>query len=234
MDWFYGTKLLWASGLQKMAGIGYAAFLLSLIASLISSLLMTKLYFKFHKSRAVGSTIYRAFAMLGVTITSIFISLQFSIPISLGLLGALSIIRFRTPIKDPEEVGLILLIIAIAMCCATFNLTFLVMVLLVAFIGLLILSKDTKFFKNKVSQGFIIVNLDIKDFHEFSSKILNQLSLNVKGGVDSVLENLDDGAISYAFTELDADKFEELKSKIQQYSNSIRVNVFFNNPGIFQ
>ena len=46
------------------------------------------------------------------SITALFISIQFSLPLSLGLLGALSIIRFRTPVKEAEE--LVYLFIAIA------------------------------------------------------------------------------------------------------------------------
>jgi len=54
-------------------------------------------------------------------------------PLSLGLLGALSIIRFRTPIKEPEEVGFIMLVIAASIICATFNFQFLLFLYLVAF-----------------------------------------------------------------------------------------------------
>jgi len=32
------------------------------------------------------------------------------------LLGALSIVRFRTPIKEPEEIGFIMLVVASALC----------------------------------------------------------------------------------------------------------------------
>ncbi len=37
---------------------------------------------------------------MGLSITAIFICIQFSLPLSLGLLGALSIVRFRTPVKE--------------------------------------------------------------------------------------------------------------------------------------
>jgi len=38
-----------------------------------------------------------------------------SLALSLGLVGALSIVRFRTPIKEPEELGYIFLTIAIGL-----------------------------------------------------------------------------------------------------------------------
>ena len=54
-------------------------------------------------------------------------------------LGALSIVRFRTPIKEPEEIGFIMLVVATSLCCATFNMVFLVIILFVAVVGMLIL-----------------------------------------------------------------------------------------------
>ena len=108
-----------------MADIGLLPFFFLLLTSLISSLFISHLYIRFYGSKGTGSTLHRAFPLLGVAITAIFICLQFSIPLSLGLLGALSIVRFRTPIKDPEEVGFILLIIACSITCATFNIPFL-------------------------------------------------------------------------------------------------------------
>ena len=38
-----------------------------------------------------------------------------SLALSLGLVGALSIVRFRTPIKEPEELGYLFLIIAVGL-----------------------------------------------------------------------------------------------------------------------
>ena len=42
-------------------------------------------------------------------------------PLSLGLLGALSFVRFCTPIKDPAEIGFLLLLIASSVGAATYD-----------------------------------------------------------------------------------------------------------------
>src|SRR4029453_13976485 len=68
--------------------------------------------------------VHRAFPLLGISITAIFVTIQFSLPLSLGLLGALSIVCFRTPIKEPEESGFIMLVIATSIAVATFKLSF--------------------------------------------------------------------------------------------------------------
>src|SRR3972149_5311699 len=81
------------------------AFLFLMAVSLLSSLFIAYLYVHFYSNRATGSQVHRAFPLLGISITAIFVTIQFSLPLSLGLLGALSHVRFRTPIKEPEGVG---------------------------------------------------------------------------------------------------------------------------------
>ena len=111
-------SMLTGANTPAMAQLGLAGFVVLLLISLASSLLASFLYLHFYSSRATGSQVHRAFPLLGISITAIFIAIQFSLPLSLGLLGALSIVRFRTPIKEPEEIGFIMLVIAASLACA--------------------------------------------------------------------------------------------------------------------
>ncbi len=100
-----------------------------LTLSAAAALCLSLLYAVFFERRATGSDIHRAFPALGLAITAIFICLQHSLPMSLGLLGALSIVRFRTPVKEPEEIGFLMVLIACSICCATLEFTLLAIVL---------------------------------------------------------------------------------------------------------
>jgi len=124
---------------NKLDDIGFLAFGLILLTSAVASYVASLLYLGFYGGNATGSQIHRAFPLLGVSITAIFISIQFSLPLSLGLLGALSIVRFRTPIKEPEEIGFIMLVVALSISCAIFNLQFVVLLLLISFLSLVYL-----------------------------------------------------------------------------------------------
>ena len=53
-----------------------------------------------------------AFSIVALSTVLIISVVKSSLALSLGLVGALSIIRFRTPIKDPEELGYLFFIIA--------------------------------------------------------------------------------------------------------------------------
>jgi len=53
--------------------------------------------------------------LIGLTVFMVITVVKSSLALSLGLVGALSIVRFRTPIKEPEELGYLFLTIAIGL-----------------------------------------------------------------------------------------------------------------------
>ncbi|MBQ7667178.1 MAG: DUF4956 domain-containing protein [Kiritimatiellae bacterium] len=109
--------------------LSLGAFATALAVSLAAALFTAALYRLFCESRGTGSQVYRAFPALSLAITTLFLCIQISIPLSLGLLGSLSIIRFRTPVKEPEEVGSIMLVIASSIAAATFHFAFIAVML---------------------------------------------------------------------------------------------------------
>lgn len=111
-------------------------FASALAVALASALAVAWLYRAFCESRGTGSQLWRAFPALSLAITTLFLCIQISIPLSLGLLGSLSIIRFRTPIKEPEEVGFVMLVIAAAICAATQQFDFILYLYLFALAAL--------------------------------------------------------------------------------------------------
>lgn len=133
-------------------------FVLALVASLGAAFVASGLYRRFYERRGTGSQVHRAFPLLGLSITTLFIAVQLSIPLSLGLLGALSIIRFRTPIKEPEEVGFIMLVIACSVSAATFNFVFMGLLLAIAIAALLIV-RAARGWKQPARDGLIVIQL---------------------------------------------------------------------------
>lgn len=116
-------------------------FIVALAVSLAASFAASVMYRYFYESRGTGSQVSKAFPLLGLAITTLFVCIQVSIPLSLGLMGSLSIIRFRTPIKEPEEVGFIMLVIAASIAAATYNFSFIVALYLFALFSLVVSRK---------------------------------------------------------------------------------------------
>lgn len=207
-------------------------FLLLMAISLIVSLFISYLYLTFYKNRATGSQIHRAFPLLGVSITAIFISIQFSLPLSLGLLGALSIVRFRTPIKEPEEIGFIMIVVAASICCATFRLDFLGMLLLITFIGLIILNKGPRIIKGRLNDGIILITIPTTEYKKVQPKILDYLERKLpKGKIESILENQEESVLSYSFLHLDKKTMIELPSELSTITKNLQSNIYFNRAG---
>ncbi len=146
---------------EDARNISMYSFALLLIVSIVMALLISHLYSKFFDANSTGSRIHRSFPLMGPAVTTIFITVQFSLPLSLGLLGALSIVRFRTPIKEPEEIGFILLVIACSISIATSNVAFAAILYLIVFISLHILKKMPSF--NSSNPDKVILNVLIKN-----------------------------------------------------------------------
>jgi hypothetical protein len=98
-----------------------AAYFLAITISCLFAFLLQLTYRLYFKDRETGIDIGKSFALIAPAVTGIFLVIQFSLPLSLGLLGALSFVRFRTPIKEPEEIGFLLVVIATSLTCAVFR-----------------------------------------------------------------------------------------------------------------
>lgn len=89
--------------LLQSQGLGYRPMLLALLASCCAGVFIFVVY----RFAAKPAFFVRSFgvALAGVTVitTSIILAMQASLVVSLGMVGALSIVRFRTAIKDPLD-----------------------------------------------------------------------------------------------------------------------------------
>jgi hypothetical protein len=109
----------YVKGLQSPLGL--SEIIVALGFSIVASIAVYLMYQFFYGSRHIGAGVHRTFIIGGPAITALFLGIQVSIPLSLGLLGALSFVRFRTPVKDPAEIGFLLLLIASSIGAATNN-----------------------------------------------------------------------------------------------------------------
>lgn len=225
-DWY---AILTGFGSKSMDEIGLFPFLGVMLVSLFSAFFISLLYVRFYKARSTGSMIYRAFPLLGMSITAIFIAIQFSLPLSLGLLGALSIVRFRTPIKEPEEIGFIMLVVATSLCCATFNLLFLAIIHCCAVIALLILRYGSGFLTIYQNDGMVIIDMPETVYTDQGANLLNLLDSELpKGRLDSISQNQGQTVVSYNFKKTDEKEIINLRDKLTAINSSITMNFFYN------
>jgi hypothetical protein len=207
------------------------AFLMLMAISLLASLFISYLYVHFYSNRATGSQVHRAFPLLGISITAIFVTIQFSLPLSLGLLGALSIVRFRTPIKEPEEIGFIMLVIAVSIATATFKLAFVGIIFVVA-LAALFGQALTRRLGQGAGDGTIVISLAADGKGPDPGAITALLRRRLpKAKLESVSQNERETVVSYNFQGLSDTALAGLQAEISDAAGPSSYNVFFNRPG---
>jgi len=98
------NKILETS-LSTAAEVDYFLTLVSLGLCIISSFILKYIYE--HKSGSFSSKIHisKIIPLLATITFLVILIVKSSLALSLGLVGALSVIRFRTPIKEPEDLA---------------------------------------------------------------------------------------------------------------------------------
>lgn len=103
---------------QLLSAINYANWSLGLILLILYTLVFQVLFRKFALVASNRDVFASNFMFFAVAIYLIITTIKSSLALSLGLVGALSIIRFRTAIKEPEQIIFLLSLTAVAISLA--------------------------------------------------------------------------------------------------------------------
>lgn len=103
------------NGLVNPEPLSVGALVLNLAIGLVLSLLVAWFYAQYGESLANRHRFASLLPFLCLTTILVISVIKASLALSLGLVGALSIVRFRTAIKDPEELLYLFLAIAIGL-----------------------------------------------------------------------------------------------------------------------
>lgn len=117
MDVAQALKLFAADNMSNFSPQEIPHFLFSLFLSAALSFILSKVYVKFGNSLSNRKAFAKNFVVLAATTMFIITIVKTSLALSLGLVGALSIVRFRSAIKEPEELTYLFLNIAIGLGC---------------------------------------------------------------------------------------------------------------------
>jgi len=90
-------------------------FVLNIFLSVILAALVGWVYTRYGTSLSNRRKFSKNFVIMAMTTTLVITIVKSSLALSLGLVGALSIVRFRAAIKEPEELGFLFLAIAIGL-----------------------------------------------------------------------------------------------------------------------
>jgi hypothetical protein len=210
--------------LQSPVGLweGVVAILFSLIASIVTYLM----YQLFYGSRHIGAGVHRTFIIGGPAITALFLGIQVSIPLSLGLLGALSFVRFRTPVKDPAEIGFLLLLIASSIGAATENYLVTAILFAVVIISLTIHWLTRNRF-NIFGRGHLMISVDQPSYPGLEGKLTAFLRERLSGLRLETMSMLEDRvSLHYQYRRRTDFDWTTFTSDLNQLAGTAKVEIF--------
>jgi len=95
--------------------ISIVDFIINLLLTLITAYLLSFVYARYGASLSNRNKLAQTLVLLSITTMIIITIVKSSLALSLGLVGALSIVRFRTAIKEPEELAYFFIAISIGL-----------------------------------------------------------------------------------------------------------------------
>ena len=204
---------------EKIQTVGLVEFSTNLLIAALLSSILAVVYIKFGNSLSNRRIFAKNFVVLCITTTFIITVVKSSLALSLGLVGALSIVRFRAAIKEPEELNYLFLSIAIGLGLGAQQ----VAITITSFIliTLFILIQNVFLKKNKVVQKNFVLKLtsDGKDIDlELITNVLKKYCSFVK--LQRVEEEKGYNEINFLLNFENLEKFIECKKEISSGFNA--------------
>ena len=202
-------------------------FTIAILLTVITSYILKYTYEIKSKSLSSKNQISSIIPLLTIIIFLVIMIVKSSLALSLGLVGALSIVRFRTPIKEPEELIFLFLSISLGLGFAA-NQDFYTFIIFVI-ISIVILYKNKSDEKNE-SYNLTIEWMDEKlDYDVVIKEVKNNFSeislerLSISEGQKN---------LNLKIQNVNQEKLKNLTSNLKKLSTNINIS-FFNVPEIF-
>jgi uncharacterized membrane protein YhiD involved in acid resistance len=129
-------KLFLADNLSGFSPKAIPGFIFSFIVCSVLAYILGRFYIRYGNALSNRKAFARNFIVLAITTMFIISVVKSSLALSLGLVGALSIVRFRSAIKEPEELIYLFLTIAIGLGCGA-GLTILTIIAFTGFLAVI-------------------------------------------------------------------------------------------------
>ena len=206
--------------------IDLSLILLNLICAFIISLLIKFHYKKYSTTLTNRDDFSNLFPFITLTVVLVIYIVKSSLALSLGLVGALSIVRFRTPIKEPEELAYLFICKAAGLGYGA-NQT---IPTTVAVLLILLLIYLVKIKKVRIDNKNIFLNLEIekKDGYNTSeiTKNINHILKTENDNFNLVKLDISDEVFqaTYILNIKNLDKLELINKSLRSKYPNVKIN----------
>ena len=206
--------------------IDLSLIILNLLSAFIISLLIKFHYKKYSTTLTNREDFSNLFPFITLTVVLVIFIVKSSLALSLGLVGALSIVRFRTPIKEPEELAYLFICIAAGLGYGA-NQT---IPTTVAVLLILLLIYLVKIKKVRTDNKNIFLNLEIEKKDEINmseiTKNINKILKTENDNFNLVKLDISDEIFqaTYILNIKNLDKLELINNSLQYKYPNVKIN----------
>jgi len=141
--------------METIPDVNLLIVLMNFLFCIVMSFLVKRVYIKYSISLTGKHHIGVILPLLAAIVFLVIMIVKSSLALSLGLVGALSIVRFRTPIKEPEELVYLFLAISIGLGYAAGH-TLLTTILVLSILAMIYIWSSNKKIENINEYNLII------------------------------------------------------------------------------
>lgn len=198
-------------------------FLLNIFIATILASLLRLFYIHFGNAISNRRRFANNFLPLALGTFLVIMIVKSSIALSLGLVGALSIVRFRAAIKDPEELVYLFMTISIGLACGA-NQPLLALIAIVIILGVLWLSKRFGGQMSSVKNGRLFINIttDIEDLDQITALLIKHLPYVELKRMDTLPKGLD---LSFVARADSPEQLNQLQLAVRKLSKDTRLSL---------
>ena len=207
-----------------IADIPVFSFVQTLLIAILYAFILSFTVKKFSRILGDKSQYAVIFPILIPVMVLIISVIKNSLALSLGLVGALSIVRFRTPIKEPEELTYLFIAIAVGLGLGANQFTATSICFFVVIFTLMVQG----FFRGSRDPQGVFLDIDSAPNPNSNNLSLysnllreNKMSFNIR----RYQEDGDRISATYYIEPKNLDALEELLNKIKQTDNNAKFNV---------
>lgn len=204
-------------------------FTLNLIIAAILAYILSWLYVRYGNTLSNRNVFAKNFVMMAMTTMFIITVVKSSLALSLGLVGALSIVRFRAAIKEPEELSYLFLTIAIGLGLGADQLlitvvAFIIIVCIILLRNLSHRTEDTKNLHLTISSQNK-KNIGLENIIEILKKNCAVVNLNRFDETSEMIE------ASFLVEFENIEQLNNSKSELQELNDAVKIT-FLNTKSI--
>jgi hypothetical protein len=199
-------------------------FIVSIILGVVLGVWIAFIYKLTHKGLNYESSFISTLALLAPIVTLVMFFIQGDLVLSLGLVGSLSIIRFRTPIKDTRDMVFLFWTIVVGLGLGTLNWTLSFISTIILSIIMLVFYK-IRYGRKKHNEYILMVygqeNFDESIIKDWQNKVDYDIRLRSREIEDNRLRLV----YEIRFNEKDIDQINALVKTIQKQRNIEKVSL---------